>query len=124
MDMLQLKILNKIFQINSLNGNATALNRQLVAPTIGATINSSDEESSPEGTAVGDSFEDVLRANTEEGVEIEIISNLQEIDLFRHLECIIKDVHLLWELVITNEPIIVIGNSPSISSQVVQSLVR
>ena len=65
-----------------------------------------------------------LRRSAEGDMEIEIISNLQEIDLFRHLECILKELHLLWELVITNEPIIVIGNSPSISSQVVQSLVR
>lgn len=116
-NVLRLKILNKVFQISPLN--ASVGNRQ--SPVV---MQDEDQHTSNSG---GDAEQDRSRqrqtVDTGE-MEVEIISNLQEIDLFRHLECIIKEVHLLWELVITNEPIIVIGNSPSISSQVVQSLVR
>lgn len=117
-NLLRLKILNKVFQISPLN--ASVGNRQ--SPVV---MQDEDQHTSNSG---GDAEQDrsQQRQQTVDAgeMEVEIISNLQEIDLFRHLECIIKEVHLLWELVITNEPIIVIGNSPSISSQVVQSLVR
>lgn len=117
-NVLRLRILNKVFQISPLN--ASVGNRQ--SPVV---MQDEDQHTSNSG---GDAEQDrsQQRQQTVDAgeMEVEIISNLQEIDLFRHLECIIKEVHLLWELVITNEPIIVIGNSPSISSQVVQSLVR
>lgn len=114
-NLLRLKILNKVFQISPLN--ASVGNRQ--SPVV---MQDEDQHTSNSG---GDAEQNGSQQTVDAGeIEVEIISNLQEIDLFRHLECIIKEVHLLWELVITNEPIIVIGNSPSISSQVVQSLVR
>lgn len=117
-DVLRLKILNKVFHINPLNGGTVGGRQQLPAPPV--------DDNTADVLAVGDNNVQTSDANksSDGEMEIEIISNLQEMDLFRHLECIIKEVHLLWELVITNEPIIVIGNSPSISSHVVQSLVR
>lgn len=124
--MLHLRILNKVFQVNPLNATSGSgvINRQMVTAAPTAVV--PGEEDSGDDVTSKTAEEDV--APTVDGIdvdkEIEIISNLQEMDLFRHLECIIKEVHLLWELVLTNEPIIVIGNSPSISSQVVQSLVR
>lgn len=116
--MLRLKILNKVFQISPLN--ASVGNRQ--SPVVVDDQSNSNNGGDHNGADTG-GFQGVSR-NVDGDMEVEIISNLQEIDLFRHLECIIKEVHLLWELVMTNEPIIVIGNSPSVSSQVVQSLIR
>lgn len=117
-NLLRLKILNKVFQISPLN--ASVGNRQ--SPVV---MQDEDQHTSNSSGDAEQNRSQQRQQTVDAGeMEVEIISNLQEIDLFRHLECIIKEVHLLWELVITNEPIIVIGNSPSISSQVVQSLVR
>lgn len=114
-DPLQLRILNKVFQISPLNsGNGMTKRKEEDSTTT--------EDSLEVSTTQFNSLESAAESGDTE--EIEIISNLQEIDLFRHLECLLKELHLLWELVMINEPIIVIGNSPSISSQVVQSLVR
>lgn len=116
-DLLHLKILKKLFHLSPLNiATSVIVNKQSNTSLEDGMANEPACEDSPENVSLGDQ-----RASE---LEIEIISNLQEVDLFRHLECIIKEVHLLWELVVTNEPIIVIGNSPSISSLVVQSLVR
>lgn len=117
-EVLHLRLLNKVFQISPLNANGSLANRQspLTESELDIVTEPGDENNSSAGLSKGSSIEG--------GLEIEIISNLQELDLFRHLECILKELHLLWELVLTNEPIIVIGNSPSICTQVVQSLVR
>lgn len=120
-DVLRLKILNKVFQISPLNCGGSLTRQSSAAVLEPNDEDVRDEKAGPEEREEIDSNGTASRRGE---MEIEIISNLQEIDLFRHLECIIKELHLLWELVITNEPIIVIGNSPSISSQVVQSLVR
>lgn len=115
-EVLHLRILNKVFQISPLNANGSLANRQspLTEGELDVAAESGEENNSGLST----------KGSIEGGCEVEIISNLQELDLFRHLECILKELHLLWELVLTNEPIIVIGNSPSICTQVVQSLVR
>ncbi|XP_055857849.1 protein DENND6A [Episyrphus balteatus] len=51
------------------------------------------------------------------------ISSVSEIDVFRSLSCVISNVYTLWELVLTAEPIVVIGSSPADTSHMVQSLV-
>ncbi|XP_055922026.1 protein DENND6A [Eupeodes corollae] len=51
------------------------------------------------------------------------ISSVNEIDVFRSLSCVISNVYTLWELVLTAEPIVVIGSSPADTSHMVQSLV-
>lgn len=120
-DLLHLKILNKVFQLSPLNvGTNVIVNKQSPASLEEAISDSSIGEEGLPHVHVAATTD---QSSTCE-LEMEIISNLLEVDLFRHLECIIKEIHLLWELVVTNEPIIVIGNSPSICSQVVQSLVR
>lgn len=51
------------------------------------------------------------------------ISSVSEIDVFRSLACVISNIYTLWELVLTAEPIVVIGSSPAHTSHMVQSLV-
>uniref|UniRef100_A0A182NHE4 UDENN domain-containing protein n=1 Tax=Anopheles dirus TaxID=7168 RepID=A0A182NHE4_9DIPT len=50
------------------------------------------------------------------------ISSVHEIDIFRSLQLFLPHVHLLWELVLTGEPIIVTGTSPTDCAHMVQSL--
>lgn len=53
-----------------------------------------------------------------------VLSSVQEIDLFRSLYTVLSYTHLLWELVLTAEPIVVMATSPSDCSHMVQSLMR
>ena len=43
-------------------------------------------------------------------------------NLFRSLASILSHVHLLWELVLLSEPIVVMATSPTICSDVVHAL--
>uniref|UniRef100_A0A1B6CG68 UDENN domain-containing protein n=1 Tax=Clastoptera arizonana TaxID=38151 RepID=A0A1B6CG68_9HEMI len=52
-----------------------------------------------------------------------ILPSIYEINIFECFMPFIYHVHLLWELVLTAEPIVVMATSPSLSSQMVQSLV-
>lgn len=120
-DNMQLKLLNKLFDINlSSSANGVMLTNKYSPSAEDAS--SEELGSSENGTSLGDSAE--RSSNSSNQVEVEILSSVHEIDLFKHLECVVKDIHLIWELVMINEPIIVIGNSPSICSQVVQSIIR
>lgn len=53
-----------------------------------------------------------------------VLSSVTEIDIFRSLYTVISYTHLLWELVLTAEPIVVMATSPSDCSHMVQSLMR
>lgn len=53
-----------------------------------------------------------------------VLSSVHEIDIFRSLYSVISYTHLLWELVVTAEPIVVMATSPSDCSHMVQSLMR
>lgn len=53
-----------------------------------------------------------------------VLSSVHEIDIFRSLYTVLSYTHLLWELVLTAEPIVVMGTSPSDCSHMVQSLMR
>jgi len=48
---------------------------------------------------------------------------VHEINLYKCLQPIIVHIHLLWELILLNEPIVVIASLPSISSETVQALI-
>lgn len=52
------------------------------------------------------------------------LSSATEIDIFRSLYTVLSYTHLLWELVLTAEPIVVMATSPSDCSHMVQSLMR
>lgn len=49
---------------------------------------------------------------------------VQDVDIYRSLGGMLTHVHLLWELVLTGEPIVVMAGSPTDSAQMVQSLMR
>ncbi|XP_001947112.2 protein DENND6B [Acyrthosiphon pisum] len=52
-----------------------------------------------------------------------VVSSLYELNTFGCFSSIVSQMHLLWELVLTTEPIVVMASSPTYSSQVVQALV-
>lgn len=58
------------------------------------------------------------------GVQIpsKVLSSVDEIDIYRSLFSILSHIHMLWELVLTSEPIVVMAPSPTDCSQMVQSL--
>uniref|UniRef100_A0A182J276 Uncharacterized protein n=1 Tax=Anopheles atroparvus TaxID=41427 RepID=A0A182J276_ANOAO len=51
-----------------------------------------------------------------------IIASVHEIDIFKSLQFFLPHIHLLWELVLTGEPVIVTGTSPTDCAHMVQSL--
>ncbi|XP_052862590.1 heat shock 70 kDa protein [Anopheles cruzii] len=51
-----------------------------------------------------------------------VLSSVHEIDIFKSLQLFLPYIHLLWELVLTGEPIIVTGTSPTDCAHMVQSL--
>lgn len=53
-----------------------------------------------------------------------VLLSASEIDIFRSLYTVLSYAHLLWELVLTAEPIVVMATSPSDCSHMVQSLMR
>lgn len=53
-----------------------------------------------------------------------VLPSVHEIDIFRSLCTVLSYTHLLWELVLTAEPIVVMATSPSDCSHMVQSLIR
>jgi len=53
-----------------------------------------------------------------------VVSSLYELNTFGYLSSIVSEMHILWELVLTTEPIVVMATSPAICSQIVQALVR
>lgn len=61
----------------------------------------------------------------QQGIQTPIVlSSVHEIDIFRSLCTVLSYTHLLWELVLTAEPIVVMATSPSDCSHMVQSLIR
>lgn len=69
--------------------------------------------------SIGDSPQDPVAP---EPLPTRTLSTVHEIDIFNSLYCVLSHIHLLWELVLTGEPIVVIGTSPTDSSHMVQSL--
>lgn len=54
--------------------------------------------------------------------QTQIIASIHEIDIFKSLQYFLPHIHLLWELVLTGEPIVVTGTSPTDCAHMVQSL--
>ncbi|XP_046405292.1 protein DENND6B [Ischnura elegans] len=52
-----------------------------------------------------------------------VIPSVHEINIFRCFYPILSHIHMLWELVLTAEPIVVMASSPSTCSEMVQALV-
>jgi len=53
----------------------------------------------------------------------QLLPTLHEPDIFRYLWPVLSHVHLLWELVLIGEPLVVMASSPTLCSQTVQALV-
>ena len=53
-----------------------------------------------------------------------VLSSVHEVHMFHCFSPVISHVHLLWELVLTAEPIVVMAGSPTTCSEMVQALVR
>lgn len=52
-----------------------------------------------------------------------VLSSVHELNMFECFSPVIYHIQLLWELVLTAEPIVVMASSPAVSSQMVQALV-
>ncbi|XP_065842120.1 protein DENND6B-like [Oscarella lobularis] len=52
------------------------------------------------------------------------LSSVYEVDMYRLLYPVVPYIHLIWELVLLNEPIAIMAPSPDICSEVVQALVN
>ncbi|ALC48363.1 CG3309 [Drosophila busckii] len=52
-----------------------------------------------------------------------VLTSVNELDLFSSLDFVMEHLYTLWELIITAEPIVVVGTSPADCSQMVQALV-
>ncbi|XP_070559229.1 protein DENND6A-like isoform X2 [Ptychodera flava] len=52
-----------------------------------------------------------------------IIPSVNEVEVFKCFQPVLPHIQLLWELILTNEPIVVMAPSPTICSDTVQALV-
>ncbi|XP_073835293.1 protein DENND6B [Musca autumnalis] len=59
----------------------------------------------------------------ERPLTVKIIASVNEVELFHSLSFIVDHMYTLWELVLTAEPIVVVGTSPADCSHMVQTLV-
>ncbi|XP_034948891.1 protein DENND6A [Chelonus insularis] len=70
----------------------------------------------PSGSAIDDSFSELSLRRL-------ILPSAYEADMFQSLASIVSHVHLLWELVLLGEPIVVMAGSPKTCAEMVQALV-
>ncbi|KAL7743161.1 hypothetical protein ACLKA6_016297 [Drosophila palustris] len=54
---------------------------------------------------------------------VKVLTSVHEVELFHSLGFVMEHLYTLWELVITAEPIVVVGTSPADCSHMVQALV-
>uniref|UniRef100_A0A1I8NN25 UDENN domain-containing protein n=1 Tax=Stomoxys calcitrans TaxID=35570 RepID=A0A1I8NN25_STOCA len=57
-------------------------------------------------------------------VSVKVIASVNEVELFHSLSFIVDHMYTLWELVLTAEPLVVVGTSPADCSHMVQTLVQ
>jgi len=58
----------------------------------------------------------------EAGIPSQIFPNLNEVNVFRALNPVLAHVHLLWELILLGEPMVVMAPTPHVCSETVQAL--
>nr|CAD7199094.1 unnamed protein product [Timema douglasi] len=78
---------------------------------------------SPQVSSNGSSCITSLRGEPLVGMLPVMLPSVHEINLFRCFFSLISHIHLLWELVLTAEPIVVMAASPNTCSEMVQALV-
>ncbi|EDV91876.1 protein DENND6B [Drosophila grimshawi] len=54
---------------------------------------------------------------------VKVLASVNELELFHSLSFVMEHLYTLWELIITAEPIVVVGTSPADCSHMVQALV-
>lgn len=109
-ELLQLPLFNIIYQTNIPQANSKGSSKTAVADNL--NINSNNQQMSSDAIPI-------LQQQT----TTKLISSVSELDVFRSFSCVISNIYTLWELVLTGEPIVVIGSSPADTSHMVQSLV-
>ncbi|XP_075155054.1 protein DENND6B [Haematobia irritans] len=57
-------------------------------------------------------------------ISAKVIASVNELELFQSLSFIVDHMYTLWELVLTAEPLVVVGTSPADCSHMVQTLVQ
>lgn len=108
--ILKLPLFNIIYQTSIPQANSKACTKTAVADNVNTSSNSQQMSS--------DAIPILQQQQT-----TKLISSVSELDVFRSLSCVISNIYTLWELVLTGEPIVVIGSSPADTSHMVQSLV-
>lgn len=53
-----------------------------------------------------------------------LFSTVYDLNVFESFSSIIHHIHVLWELVLIGEPLVVLAPSPELCSRLVQALVR
>lgn len=89
---------------------------QILIPRASSRKTTSSHNDSPEN-----SYTDKLLLY--KPVSVKVIASVNEVELFHSLSFIIDHMYTLWELVLTAEPIVVVGTSPADCSHMVQTLV-
>ena len=51
-----------------------------------------------------------------------LIPFVYDVNTYQSLSCVITHIQLLWELILLNEPIAIVGNFPTKCTQTVQAL--
>ncbi|XP_065067131.1 protein DENND6A-like isoform X2 [Rhopilema esculentum] len=57
------------------------------------------------------------------GIPLQIFPNLNEINIFKAFIPVLPHIHLLWELVLLGEPVVVMAPTPKMCSETIQALV-
>ncbi|GMT24264.1 hypothetical protein PFISCL1PPCAC_15561, partial [Pristionchus fissidentatus] len=52
-----------------------------------------------------------------------VLNSIYESDIYKNLQSVVRHIQLVWELVLTGEPLVVVGPSPTRTASIVQSLV-
>ncbi|XP_067634987.1 protein DENND6B [Eurosta solidaginis] len=66
---------------------------------------------------------ELIKGESIDPLQTKVLSSVYELDIFQSLSFILENLFTLWELVLTAEPIVVVGTSPADCSHMVQSLV-
>jgi hypothetical protein len=51
-----------------------------------------------------------------------LIPFVYDVNTYQSLSCVLKHIQLLWELILLNEPIAIVGSFPTTCSRTVQAL--
>ncbi|XP_063220002.1 protein DENND6A isoform X2 [Bacillus rossius redtenbacheri] len=100
-ELLTLTLLGTVFQVH-----------------IPGQSNKSGAQVSPSSTS-----EHCISAKAYTSLTLNVLPSLCEVNIFKCFSPVISHIHLLWELVLTAEPIVVMATSPTMCSEMVQALI-